>query len=94
VIVWLLRLVAWVLLLGWLWRLIRGRSGALPLGASTGWGGATRGRSDRGERLVRDPVCGVFVAPSRALTSGSGDARAYFCSERCRAEHARSRAAS
>jgi len=34
--------------------------------------------------LVRDPVCGVFVAPNRALTAGSGAATAYFCSEKCR----------
>ena len=34
--------------------------------------------------LVRDPVCGTFVVPTRALTSGSGAAVHYFCSERCR----------
>jgi len=36
--------------------------------------------------LVRDPVCGVFVVPGRALTSGEGSSRRYFCSEKCRAE--------
>jgi YHS domain-containing protein len=35
-------------------------------------------------KLVRDPVCGVFVVPSQALTSGSGIATRYFCSEKCR----------
>jgi YHS domain-containing protein len=34
--------------------------------------------------LVRDPVCGTYVVPSRALTSGSGTAMRFFCSERCR----------
>jgi YHS domain-containing protein len=34
--------------------------------------------------LVRDPVCGTFVVPTRALTAGSGAAMHYFCSERCR----------
>lgn len=34
--------------------------------------------------LVRDPVCGTFVVPSRAVTLGTGTARQYFCSERCR----------
>jgi len=34
--------------------------------------------------LVRDPVCGVHVVPSKSLSVGSGDAREYFCSERCR----------
>jgi YHS domain-containing protein len=36
--------------------------------------------------LVRDPVCGVFVVPSKALTAGSGAQTRYFCSEKCRAE--------
>ena len=36
--------------------------------------------------LVRDPVCGVFVVPSRALTAGDGSETRYFCSEKCRAE--------
>jgi len=34
--------------------------------------------------LVRDPVCGTFVVPSRALTSGTGSEMRFFCSERCR----------
>lgn len=36
--------------------------------------------------LVRDPVCGVFVVPSRAVTAGSGVETRYFCSEKCRRE--------
>ncbi len=36
--------------------------------------------------LVRDPVCGVFVVPGQALTSGTGDAARFFCSEKCRRE--------
>ena len=36
--------------------------------------------------LVRDPVCGVFVVPTRALTSGNGAETRYFCSEKCRTE--------
>jgi YHS domain-containing protein len=35
-------------------------------------------------QLVRDPVCGVFVVPGTALTSGSGTGTRYFCSEKCR----------
>ena len=36
--------------------------------------------------LVRDPVCGVFVVPSKALTAGQGADTRYFCSETCRRE--------
>lgn len=34
--------------------------------------------------LVRDPICGVFVVPGQALTSGTGQSTRYFCSEDCR----------
>jgi hypothetical protein len=34
--------------------------------------------------LKRDPVCGTFVVPSRALTGGTGADLQYFCSENCR----------
>jgi len=39
--------------------------------------------------LQRDPVCGTYVVPSRALTSGTGAATRFFCSERCREAWAR-----
>lgn len=39
--------------------------------------------------LVRDPVCGVFIVPSKALTSGTGSETRYFCSEKCRQDYAR-----
>ena len=44
------------------------------------------GREPAAVKLVRDPVCGRFVVPSRALTAGSGSATQYFCSEQCRQE--------
>ena len=34
--------------------------------------------------LVRDPVCGTYVEPSRALTAKAGTRVHYFCSETCR----------
>ena len=40
-------------------------------------------------KLVRDPICGVFVVPGKALTSGSGSATRYFCSEKCREQWGR-----
>jgi YHS domain-containing protein len=49
--------------------------------------GYTRAPSpQRGVGLVRDPVCGVFVVPGKALTSGTGAATRHFCSEKCRRE--------
>ncbi len=37
-----------------------------------------------GVELVRDPVCGTFVVPSKSLGSTSGGSTHYFCSEKCR----------
>ena len=34
--------------------------------------------------LARDPVCGVFVVPGKALTVQRGGTTQYFCSEKCR----------
>lgn len=50
--------------------------------------GYTRGGSAQKPpvNLVRDPVCGMFVVPSKALTSGTGSETRYFCSEACRRE--------
>ena len=39
--------------------------------------------------LVRDPVCGVFVVPSQALTAVADGETKYFCSEKCRTEYRR-----
>jgi YHS domain-containing protein len=39
-------------------------------------------------KLVRDPVCGTFVTPGRAVSyaPASGGVVQHFCSERCRDE--------
>ena len=51
--------------------------------------GYQRGSGKESVGLVRDPICGMFVMPSKALTSGSGSSTRYFCSEKCRQEYGR-----
>ena len=34
--------------------------------------------------LARDPVCGTYVVPAKALTIGQGADMRFFCSEKCR----------
>ena len=51
-----------------------------------------RQRSRPGEapvKMAKDPVCGTFVVPGKALSATSGGATEWFCSEQCRAEFAR-----
>jgi len=38
----------------------------------------------RGVPMARDPVCGTFVVPERAVALVNGRSRLYFCSEACR----------
>ena len=35
-------------------------------------------------KMVRDPVCGTFLLPDRAVSVADGGGRVYFCSEACR----------
>ena len=66
--------------------------------ASVLWTGIVRGLQGRsgdsrrgsnvpqqGVHMVRDPMCGTFVLPDRAvMLAGTGGARLYFCSTECR----------
>ncbi len=38
----------------------------------------------RGVQMVRDPVCGTFVVPDRAVALSIGGDQLYFCSVTCR----------
>ena len=37
-----------------------------------------------GGQLVRDPQCGTYLPPARALTISRGGELLHFCSDRCR----------
>jgi YHS domain-containing protein len=41
-------------------------------------------RPARGMAMVRDPVCGTFVLPDRAIAVTVGRQQLYFCSTACR----------
>jgi hypothetical protein len=74
------RVILWVVLMGLLLRsLVRLFQGVLE-----GAGYTRDSAAQRSVGLVRDPVCGVFVVPGRALTAGEGSERRHFCSEKCR----------
>ena len=74
----ILKIILFLIVLRLLWRFARG--------VLEGYAPEQRARS---VGLVRDPVCGVFVVPSQALTELAGGETKYFCSEKCRAEYRR-----
>jgi YHS domain-containing protein len=59
------------------WRLVDGIMEAA--------GGSPRRRgASPAVKLVRDPVCGTWVAPKAALSLAARGSTHYFCSEQCR----------
>lgn len=74
---WVLRIILILVLIRAMWRLLRG----ILEGAGYQQIGSTQ---PQGVKLVRDPVCGVFVAPGQALAARAAGHTVYFCSERCR----------
>ena len=54
-------------------------------GVLEGAGATHRGtRNAPAVKLVRDPVCGTFVAPGTALSLTARGSTHYFCSDECR----------
>jgi YHS domain-containing protein len=53
-------------------------------GLVEGLGGRGASRRDVSVAMVRDPVCGTFVLPDRAVTLSAGSQRLFFCSTGCR----------
>ena len=74
------RLILWAILIILLARALS----RLMKGVLEGAGYRRGGSGPPGVALVRDPVCGVFVAPGQALAIGSGRDAKFFCSEKCR----------
>lgn len=73
---WLLRGVFLVLVLRFVWKFVSG----LVAGVR---GSGSGKRAVRGGSLERDPVCGTYVEPTRAMTARVSGKTYYFCSERC-----------
>jgi YHS domain-containing protein len=66
------------------WRVIDGimeAMGGLPKKKTAG---------PRAVKLVRDPVCGTFVAPRESMSLTRRGETHYFCSEQCRASYRKS----
>jgi hypothetical protein len=87
----LLWLILSVVIVRGVWRLIEGVIEGLQGPSRSGWPGS-QGRSGRstggvpatGVQMVRDPVCGTYVVPDRALTISDGARQVSFCSPECR----------
>jgi YHS domain-containing protein len=61
----------------------------LVLGVLDGFGSLQGQTPQRGVRMVRDPVCGTFVLPERAVTLAERGQAVHFCSASCRDKYRR-----
>jgi uncharacterized protein len=79
----LARILVWAVLLLVVWRIVRRLLASIVQGASAPHPRPTAA-PDKGELMVRDPVCGTFVLPSRAVASRDTSGTHHFCSDACR----------
>ena len=63
------------------WRVIDGVMDGLSGRAARTQGGHVPARA---VQMVRDPVCGTYVIPDRAVALSDGSSRVFFCSTNCR----------
>jgi YHS domain-containing protein len=75
---WIIRILIIVLIVRAIIRLVGGIRAGIAQGAD--------GKADP-VQLVRDPTCGTFVVPGRALPLAAGGTTHYFCSDRCREQY-------
>ena len=79
----LARFLIWALLLLVVWRALRTLFAGIVQGASAP-PPPPAGPPEKGELMVRDPVCGTFVLPSRSVSMRDRSGTHHFCSDRCR----------
>ena len=72
-----------LLVLRAIWRLL---GGVVQGAMSTGPADARRPAAPPAVKMARDPVCGTYVVPGKALELAKGREVMYFCSPRCRDE--------
>ena len=75
----LLFLVLSIVVIRILWRIVASFTDGF-----SGESGSQSKTPQRGVPMVRDPVCGTFVLPERAVTLLDGRSRLFFCSDACR----------
>lgn len=87
---WLLRILLVAFLVRALWRVLAGVLQGLNAPAPNSRV-PRETHPSKSTALVKDPVCGTYVARAQALSLSAADATYYFCSEDCRQSFQRDR---
>ena len=80
----MIKLIVWLLLIA---MALRGLVKLLR-GVSEGLYGPPAPKAPKAVPLARDPICGTYVVPSKALSAGAGAQTKFFCSDNCRRAYA------
>lgn len=80
----LLRFLFWVVVLTWVMSLLRRLVNRMQAGGSREKRDIDLPSDAFSQKLVRDPVCGMHIAPTLALTVKQGGETVHFCSPECR----------
>lgn len=80
----LARYLIWFVFLFFVVRAVRNLLAGIVQGASPPRPPGPRVPPEKGELMVRDPVCGTFVLPSRSVSLNDRTGTHHFCSETCR----------
>jgi YHS domain-containing protein len=80
----LLRFLFWVVVLTWAMSLLRRLVSRMQAGGAPEKRDIDLPNDAFSQKLVRDPVCGMHIAPSLALTVKQGGETVHFCSPECR----------
>ena len=66
------------------WRLV---DGIVEGASATPPRGSSGSNMQRSVHMVKDPVCGTYVVPERAIVLNDGRQPIYFCSTACRDQY-------
>jgi YHS domain-containing protein len=82
---WIVDVVFTLLAIRAIWKLLQGvMQGMAGLPNQQGPGRAGGGVPAQGVQMAKDPVCGTYVVPDRAVSAVVGRQTIYFCSTECR----------
>ena len=85
---WIVDVIFTLLAIRAIWKLLQGvMQGLAGPSAQSRQAGPRRESSGvpaQGVQMVKDPVCGTYVVPDRAVSTTVGRQTVYFCSTACR----------
>jgi YHS domain-containing protein len=81
---WILDVVFTLVAIRAIWKLLQGISAGMSVHTAEPRQSREPGVPAQGVQMVKDPVCGTYVVPDRAVSAVVGRQTIYFCSTDCR----------